>query len=170
MRILFCSQYDADDGRSRDAALSYSHKRGDAQCDSVTTESSNVRVVRLSELHEKTNGETEEIICPGGPRALALAADELKDCFYDATPATTIFIRSTTDGHELDNIAHAFMALSTNFGRKGNIEEVFELFGEFEPGQKNVLFSDRADHLVPVEYNFFAKNNPEEYNRLRCIQ
>lgn len=134
----------------------------------MTTENSSIRVLRLSELKEKTNADTDEIICPNGRKTVTQPSDDLKDCFYDATPATTVFIRGSTTGHELDNIAHAFMSLSDKFGHKGKIEDVFELFGEFEPGQKNILFSDKATELIPVEYNFFEKNNPEEYNRLRC--
>jgi hypothetical protein len=37
-------------------------------------------------------------------------------------------------------IKHSFTALSDKFGHQKPNEDVFELFGEFEKGQKDVLF------------------------------
>lgn len=39
---------------------------------------------------------------------------------------------------------HGFKSLSDEFGHGGELEDVFELFGEFEVGAKNVIFSDDA--------------------------
>jgi len=37
-------------------------------------------------------------------------------------------------------VKHAFVALSEKFGHKSKFEDVFELFGEFEEDQPNILF------------------------------
>jgi hypothetical protein len=38
-------------------------------------------------------------------------------------------------------IKHTFIALSEKFGHGKPLEDVFELFGEFEEGQKDVIFN-----------------------------
>ena len=38
-------------------------------------------------------------------------------------------------------IKHAFITMSEKFGHKKPYEDVFELFGQFEEGQENVIFN-----------------------------
>lgn len=40
----------------------------------------------------------------------------------------------------IDGVKHSFTALSEKFGHCKSFEDVFELFGEFEKGQNDVIF------------------------------
>lgn len=42
--------------------------------------------------------------------------------------------------NRVDGIKHSFTALSEKFGASKKFEDVFELFGEFEKGEADVLF------------------------------
>lgn len=44
------------------------------------------------------------------------------------------------NSNKLDGIKHSFTALSEKFGHAKPLEDVFELFGEFEKGEHDVLF------------------------------
>lgn len=118
-----------------------------------------------------------QIICKNGTEEIKLSYDHLilhKDdyltgnCYYDATPPTAIFTRSTLNEHERDGIEHAFSALAEKFGRQSNLEDVFELFGEFEPGQSNVLFSDDADVFAPPIPNYTTDDYESLYKDIQC--
>lgn len=56
-------------------------------------------------------------------------------------------MRRSLGGTELEGVVHGFKTLSDRFGHGANLENVFELFGEFEPGAKNVIFTDDAKML-----------------------
>lgn len=163
------SQYDDKDVKSKDAALYYNMIRGNRQCTGINTNESSIRVVRLTELKDKTNDDKDVLFCRSGDILpfKAESTSDLVDCYVDATPATAVFVRLTLADHELDNTAHAFLALSERFGKMGNIEDVFELFGKFETGQPNVLFSDDAVKLSQAVTNLIS-HEEEIYNRLPC--
>lgn len=100
--------------------------------------------------------QSNQIVCKDSIKEIQLNENKLSidkneflvgNCFYDATPSTAVFTRTSLNDRERDGIEHAFSLLSTKFGRKSNFEDVFELFGEFESGQSNILFSDDADAL-----------------------
>lgn len=52
----------------------------------------------------------------------------------------------------MDGIKHSFNALSAKFGHEKPLEDVFELFGEFEKDQHDVLFdvSVQAEENLPT--------------------
>lgn len=80
-----------------------------------------------------------------------------------------MFVRRSSTGHELENLSHAFLALSEKFGRGGKIEDVFELFGEFEKDKRDVLFSDDASQLITAEATPESIGSIlQEYERLQC--
>lgn len=156
----------AFDIKSRNAALRFNQLRGIRQCGDITTEESNVRVVRESELSTLENKNNYEVACKGSRKPIDTPTSELIDCAIDATPPTAVFVRRSSTGHELDNLSHAFLALSEKFGRGGKIEDVFELFGKFEANKKDVLFSDDASQLIaatPGEINL------RDYARMQCV-
>lgn len=125
-------------------------------------------MLRLSQLKDKSNNEKDELICKSGRKPVTTPVGELSECFYDATPPTAVFVRGTVTSHELDNIAHAFLALSDKFGKFGKIEDVFELFGEFEPGQSDVLFSDDGVLLSHTDSNR-VDSEDELYKQIQCV-
>ena len=51
-----------------------------------------------------------------------------------------IYINKSLNLYRASGFTHAFTALSNKFGHGKPNEDVFELFGEFEKGQKDVLF------------------------------
>jgi hypothetical protein len=44
-------------------------------------------------------------------------------------------------GNNLDVLIHGFITLSDRFGHDAKLEEVFELFGQFEEGANDVIFT-----------------------------
>jgi hypothetical protein len=93
-----------------------------------------------------------------------ITSDNLNNCYFDATPPTSIFVRNGLYGHELDNIVHAFTHLTEKFGTLGSLPDVFTLFGGFEANQPNVIFSDDAVGLVSAANNIDTID--ELYQRL----
>lgn len=132
----------------------------------MTKESSQLRVIRASELKTKATDEHDELICLNLARKPVTTTD-LKDCVFDATPAKAVFARDSVHGHEFDNIVHAFTLLSDKFGIQGKIPDVFEMFGEFEPGKKDIIFSDDAVALVS-DLNSISNVDEDLYKRIKC--
>lgn len=122
--------------------------------ESVKSDLSDVAILSGSELSRAKDGNDLKAIA----HESKTTASETGRC----NRAATVFVTNRADQHGIDNVMHAFSALSDKFGHMGNVEEVFELFGEFEPGQKNVLFSDDADKLIPVEPDYLKNINLSE--------
>lgn len=118
----------------------------------------------------KAATDLDEILCRDGRKPTNAQENELRNCFYDATPPTAVFVRNTVGDNERDNIEHAFLTLSDKFGKMGKIEEVFELFGEFESGQSNVLFSDDGVKLTQSVTNLADDEDSSVYKRMQCIE
>lgn len=144
----FSSQYDPKDEKSRNAALNFNHKRGNGRCSGLTTSESPVRVMHSTQPTK--NADSNELVCDGIRKQLVFEQlnDGLANCAFDATPPTAVYVRNTMIDAESDAIKHAFSAISNRFGKNGSLIDVFELFGEFEPGQSDVLFSDNAKSLI----------------------
>lgn len=51
-----------------------------------------------------------------------------------------IYVKKSLNANKVDGLLHSFNALSMKFGSGRPNEDVFELFGEFEKGQRDVLF------------------------------
>lgn len=167
--FLFCfSQYDGSDIKSRNAALKLNEVRGVRQCSDLTTAASNLRVIRLSELDTLESKTDFDFDCKSERKPIDTPAAELTECIFDSTPPTAVFVRRSSTGHELDNLSHAFLALSEKFGRGGKIEDVFELFGKFEADKRDVLFSDDASKLIATESGSTSKIL-QDYGRLQCV-
>lgn len=127
-----------------------------------------MRVVRESELGSLENRDEYEFACSGSRQPIDTAVAISTECIYNATPPTGVFVRDSISTIELENLSHAFLALSEKFGRNGTIEDVFELFGQFESNEANVLFSDDASSLIEANpATFQAQLN--EYDGLECV-
>lgn len=130
--------------------MNFNFKRGNGKCTGLTSNDSPVRVIQSSEAAKDVNINSNELVCDGIRRSIIFDQlnDELSGCAYDATPPTAVYVRNDLIETERDAIKHAFSALSNKFGAYGDLVDVFELFGEFEPGQRNILFSDNAKSLI----------------------
>lgn len=131
--------------------MNFNYKRGNGRCSGLTTGESPVGVMHSTHGRKAaSDADSEELVCDGIRKPLILDQldDSLANCAYDATPPTAVYVRNTMIDTETDAIKHAFSALSSRFGENGSLIDVFELFGEFEPGQPNVLFSDNAKSLI----------------------
>lgn len=174
--LPFYSQYDPNDEKSRDAALKFNYKHGKGKCSGITTNESPVRVIQSNEAKTEVNINLNEVICDGIRRAIIFDQlnDQLSSCSYDATPPTAVYVRNTMIDTEQDAMKHAFSALSNKFGPKGSLVDVFELFGEFEPGQRNILFSDDAKSLITddsdnqTESFFNYEDHETLYKNIQC--
>lgn len=113
--------------------------------------------------------DSEQLICKSfdssRPNPVASLSD---DCIYDATPPTAIFVRSSIGDRERDGIEHAFSTLSNKFGKGSSLEGVFELFGEFEPGKRDVIFSDDAKTFSQSLPNYATDDFHSFYNKIQC--
>lgn len=166
---FFFRQYNFKDNKSRDAALKFNYKRGNGKCSGITVDESPIRVVRLSKLKKLTNRKNDEMICQNARKSIDIDIEkiDLSNCFYDATPPTAVYVRNSISLGERDGIEHAFLALSDRFGQMGSLEDVFELFGEFEPGKNNVMFSDDAIELTQVIMNF-TDDDESVHEDIKC--
>jgi hypothetical protein len=54
--------------------------------------------------------------------------------------AFQVYINKSLNPYRVDGIKHSFTALSEKFGHQKAFEDVFEMFGEFEKGQHDVMF------------------------------
>lgn len=168
-------QYDPTDEKSRDAALNFNYKRGNGKCSGLTTNQSSVRVVRFNQSIKDLKIDADEFVCGGTRKALDFDKLDAGQCAYDATPPAAVYVRNTLNNNGQDSIKHAFSALSNKFGKYGDLVDVFELFGEFQPGQTNVLFSDNAkalitDDSINLTESFFNYDGDDEtlYKNIQC--
>lgn len=171
----FHRKYDANDEKSRDAASNFNYKRGNGKCSGLTTNESAVRVVRFNQTINDVNINDDELICRGTRRAIVFDQLDVNNCGYDATPPAAVYVRNTLNNFEQDGIKHAFSALSDKFGKDGSLVDVFELFGEFEKGKRNLLFSDNAKSLITddsinLTESFFNYDGDDEtmYKDIQC--
>lgn len=139
----FLRSYDTSDENSRNAANLFNHLRGINKCSPIRADANNLRLIKTKEINNKTTSR-DRVIC------LDLTKKPLtnyEECDFDPTPPTSVFVRDSLYGHELDNIIHTFKLLVDKFGTNNALPDVFELFGTFEPNAANVIFTDNAQGL-----------------------
>ncbi|KAJ6639558.1 Transferrin [Pseudolycoriella hygida] len=134
-------KFDTSDPRARSVAVAFGRAVNINAIQSTTT--SQIEIVHSSRLTEDKYSD-KQLICPG----LTLKPlNEAKTCNFDGRFTRGIFVRDSLVGTELEGIVHGFKSLSDSFGHGADLENVFELFGEFEAGAKDVLFTDDAKLL-----------------------
>lgn len=111
--------------------------------DIQSDENSQIEIVRASDL-TAVKYPNKQLICADFSRK---DLSEAKTCNFDGRYTRGVFVRNSLVGTELESTVHGFKSVSKKFGHKGNLEDVFELFGEFEVGAKNVIFTDDANAL-----------------------
>ncbi len=102
-----------------------------------------IEIVHSSHLSEQEYLD-KELVCPDFS---VKPLNEAKTCNFDGQYTRGVFVRNGLGATELDGIVHGFKSLSDQFGHGKQLEDVFELFGEFEVGAKNVIFTDDAKAL-----------------------
>lgn len=131
-----------------------------------------IRVLRISQLPKNLGDDAAvryELLCPDGHRRAALS--EATECNYNARlVGNGIFARSSLSVVSLESYTHGFVALSDKFGHGTRGEEVFELFGEFEPNARNVLFGDDSAAFV-AQMNAVDRIGAEDaYRKMHCVK
>ncbi|GAB0096352.1 Transferrin [Sergentomyia squamirostris] len=156
--------FNKDNSRAVNAALLFNEKKGQPSCPEDITSIDNgiVKIVNAKDLEEDEN---LELVCQDFSRK---PLNDYSNCNMEATLPTAIFYKSTANSHIQDGIVHSLTAMSSSFGRNATNEDVFEIFGEFEPGFKDVIFSDNAVKLVSSS-NTITSFDESHYNKLRCI-
>lgn len=117
-----------------------------------------------------------EFVCGGLRKPTNIDLTDASSCAYDATPPSAVYVKNSLESNEKDSIKHAFSALSNKFGKYGDLVDVFELFGEFESGHHDVLFSDNARALITddsvneLSESYFNFDGDDEvmYKNIQC--
>lgn len=151
--------------RQVDVALQLRHG---GQCPDVvrSTSAGTIRVMRAEQLRSEATAE-DELICVDGTRK---PVGEWKTCnFNGRLRANGVFARADLSATEVETYAHGFVALSDKFGHGARTEEVFELFGEFEPGQHNVLFGDDSAAFVAQSNEVENVGDEAAYKKMHCL-
>lgn len=130
--------FESDNERSVNAALEFLLKRGTKKCPQTINNKNESPVKIIRSINLNAYKDTHNVVCPD--LSTKSADSDLKSCNFESTLRTAIFSRPNLNTYEADNINHAFTAISDKFGHQGAIEEVFELFAEFEKGQNDVIF------------------------------
>ncbi|XP_055585665.1 transferrin [Uranotaenia lowii] len=158
-------QFDASDPRAISAALFFNDKRQRKTCPNQLASSPEAPIQIISAQDLARLGSNKVLICPSlNFEPIANYAS----CNVDYTFPTGVFVRKTIAGQLEDNISHAFVALSDKFGHGAATEIVFEMFGEFKPGSKNVLFHDRAAKFGQAD-NKVTNVDAAYYKQLMCL-
>lgn len=130
-------KFDESDQRSQNAALLFNDKRGKKVCPDALHSDANGQLQVVNAKTLDLQAQDKVLVCKDfSKRPLR----EFKTCNFDYTITAAVVGHKMASTNKIGNIKHAFTALSEKFGHGGKIEDVFELFGEFEAGQKNVLF------------------------------
>ncbi|XP_053682480.1 transferrin [Sabethes cyaneus] len=158
-------EFDVSDQRAISAALFLNDKRQRKTCPNKLSSipAAPIRIISAQELTRLGSGKV--LVCP------SLEFEPIANyasCNVDYTLPAGIFIRKTVSGQIEDNISHAFVSLSDKFGHGSKTEVVFDMFGEFKPGMKNVLFHDRAARFEQAS-NKVADVEVGNYKRLMCL-
>lgn len=164
-----------------DAALKFSEKRRTEQTERIcpnnikNNESGKLEIVSSKDLSKYS---TDKVLVCENLKTKALS--EFKTCNFDSTmpgavsaqwefsrlelipnrfvcsPIFQVYINKSLSAHRVDGIKHTFTALSDKFGHKKPLEDVFELFGEFEAGSHDVLFDvSRSLEIVIAKFENF---------------
>ncbi|XP_058830557.1 transferrin [Topomyia yanbarensis] len=158
-------EFDGSDQRAISAALFLNDKRQKKACPNKLSSTPNAPIKIISAQDLTRLGSDKVLVCPNLQYE---PIGNYASCNIDYTLPAGIYIRKTVTGQIEDNIAHAFVALSDKFGHGARSEVVFDMFGEFKPGSKNVLFHDRAARFGPAD-NKVGGVEAGNYRRLMCL-
>lgn len=153
--------FDASDERQRVAAAFLNKRRGLKGCQSVSSTANDLKLVNGRDLEQYKN---KKLLCQDMETK---PVTEMRTCNWEANLPNAIFIRENMRPVEQETIKHLFISLSSKFGHtERTIDDVFNIFGEYQKDAKDVLFDDDAIEFVTELKN---KNlNEQIYNELNC--
>lgn len=162
------STFDETNPRSLDVALMLRHQSVCPDQLHSAVDGDAVRVLRAGQLADLDRADHFELVCPDGERK---PLDEWRQCNYNGRlMGNAVFARAQLTDTELETYVHGFVALSDKFGHGARTEDVFELFGEFEAGEKNVLFGDDSAAFVASPNAVERTADEDAYRKMHCVQ
>lgn len=131
-------EFDSSNIRSLTAALNLLKNQGHKTCSTPTsTPNAQVKIVSSNEL-KNISKEGKSLLCADLSRK---DFNEWETCNLDYSLPRAVMVRKSETRQVKDNIKHVFVSIGNSFGRNGKLNDVFDLFGEFENGSKGVIFS-----------------------------
>lgn len=131
-------KYDPLNQRSLSAALNVLNMLGAKSCAPISTNSNpTVTVVSSSELRNFEDT-PKKLLCSNLEKG---TLKDFKTCNLDYTLPNGVMVKKSESRQIKENIKHVFVSIAGSFGPKGKLNDVFDLFGEFQPGEKDVIFS-----------------------------
>lgn len=132
-------QFDRSNPRSLSAALYFNSKRNIRVCPpSLVSSNTPIVTVTSSKNLENFKDQNKKLVCSN------LDTKDLREiatCNIDYSLPNGIYVRRDESRQLKDNIKHLFVSIAKSFRPSGKLNDVFDLFGEFEQGQKGVIFS-----------------------------
>jgi hypothetical protein len=94
---------------------------------------------------------------------------DYQKCNFEFNAPRKVYVRQDMNQDDLDILNHGLISLSDKFGTNGKNYDVFELFGTFEEGAKDVIFSDTATKLEHIDNNVADSVDEALYRQLHCM-
>lgn len=159
--------FDSTNYRALDAALLFHHHQGNKEeCGHEATQPVPNGIVRIMHVNEAKNHPDMDLVCQDFTQ---MPQSEYKTCNFDFAIPRAVSVKTNVEPSKRDDVVHAFTALSEQFGHNSPKEDVFELFGEFAAGQKDLIFDDRAERIVSLA-NELPSEEAKLYLSLHCIK
>ncbi|KAH8409163.1 hypothetical protein KR009_009605, partial [Drosophila setifemur] len=153
-------KFDEGSERARLAASFLNKRRGLDACRISSSADGQVQIVSAGELEKLKDW---QLVCPSLERR---PVTDFKTCNVDVELPRAIFVHSDTTGVERETVKHLFSLISDRFGARGKAVDVFALFGEFQKGQPDVYFHDKA---VALDTEIKSEIQDEQiYGELQC--
>ncbi|EDW58124.1 transferrin [Drosophila virilis] len=152
--------FDATSERARLSAALLNKRRSLDWCNILPSTEQQLLIVPAKQLEQHKDW---QLVCPTLERR---PVTDFANCNVEVQLPRAIFARADTTPVEQETIKHLFALISERFGAHGKFVDVFALFGEYQQGEKNVLFDDNAVELVTQLKSDYQ--NEHIYNDLHC--
>jgi hypothetical protein len=146
--------------RARMAATFLNKQRSIESCQSAPATETTIQIVPSEHLNKY---ESKKLLCANMQMK---PISEYKNCNLEVNLPRAVFTRKSMTKVEQQTIKHMFITLSSKFGPKSKIPDVFTIFGEYQNNYKDVLFDDYAVDFVTTLQN--PLTNVDVYNQLKC--
>lgn len=159
--------FDEHDARAQDSALLFHHRQGQKNsCGHEAAQPVANGIVKLVNVKEAKNYPEMDLVCQDFTQK---PQSEFRTCNFDFAVPRAVCAKQGAEPSKRDDIVHAFTAISEQFGHDSPKEDVFELFGEFRAGEKDVLFDDRAEKIMSLG-NEIPSDDARLYLSLHCVK
>lgn len=129
-----CSNFNASCERARLSAALLNKRRSLDWCNITPSTEQQLLIVPANQLEQHKDW---QLVCPSLERR---PVTDYAACNVEVQLPHAIFARADTTSVEQETIKHLFSLISDRFGAHGKFVDVFALFGEYQKGEKNVLF------------------------------